>query len=62
MLRKIGEGGVINCKKCNTNARRIYSSVPFIFGGTRWVGESKKDTKTSSQENPSNNKAETIKQ
>ena len=61
MLRKIGEGGVINCAKCNTNARRIYSPVSIIFGGTRWVGESKKNTKSSSQEKSSSNKAEAAK-
>ncbi len=61
MLRKIGGGGVIKCAKCNTNTRRIYSPVPFIFSGTRWVGESKKNTKSSSQEKSSSNKAEAAK-
>ena len=45
LLRKVGEVGGVNCTRCNSNARRIYSSVPFIFGGTRWVGERKKETK-----------------
>jgi len=35
--------------------------VSFIFGGTRWVGESKKNTKSSSQEKSSSNKAEAAK-
>jgi len=61
MLRKIDEGGVVNCAKCNTKARRIYSPVPFIFGGTRWVGESKKNIKSDPQDKPSTSKAEAAK-
>ncbi len=61
VLRKIGEAGEINCTKCNNGTRRVYSPVPFIFRGTRWVGESKKNTKSSSQEKSSSNKAEAAK-
>jgi putative FmdB family regulatory protein len=45
IFRQIGKDYGINCTKCNTGVRRIYSSVPFIFGGTRWVGEYTKDNK-----------------
>ena len=46
LMRKIGEDGGISCIQCGECARRIFSSVPFIFGGTRWVGEKgrKKDS------------------
>jgi len=50
ILRNINDDVDINCKKCNTGARRIFSSVPFIFGGTRWVGETKPITKTTGNE------------
>ena len=59
-LRSINEGSGMNCKKCNTSARRIYSSVPFIFGGTRWVGETKPKTTTQKDESI-NTKTETTK-
>ena len=50
-LRKIGESGGVDCTKCDTSARRIYSPVPFVFGGTRWVGESKTTTRNASKDN-----------
>jgi len=39
LMRRIGEDGGISCIQCGGCTRRIFSSVPFIFGGTRWVGE-----------------------
>ena len=46
LMRRIGEDGGVNCIQCGGCTRRIFSSVPFIFGGTRWVGEKgrKKDS------------------
>lgn len=46
LMQKIGEDSGVKCIKCDGHMRRIFSSVPFIFGGTRWVGEKaeKKDT------------------
>ena len=60
-LRNINEGSGIACKICNTSARRIYSSVPFIFGGTRWVGESKANTTAPKKDISTKTKAETTK-
>ncbi len=42
LLRKINEDGSVDCVKCGGCSRRVFSSVPFIFGGTRWVGEKTK--------------------
>jgi len=39
LMRKIGEDNGVGCTQCGGRTRRIFSSVPFIFGGTRWVGE-----------------------
>jgi len=39
LMKKIDEDGGVNCIQCGGCTRRIFSSVPFIFGGTRWVGE-----------------------
>jgi hypothetical protein len=43
--------------KCNNNAPRIYSSGPFIFGGTRWVGEIKKNSGSNLKEKTSIDKS-----
>ena len=62
LMRKIGEDDGVSCIKCGGCTRRIFSSVPFIFGGTRWVGEKRskkestspaksKDGKTKSEKN-----------
>jgi putative FmdB family regulatory protein len=61
LLRKFGEAGKVNCTSCNSNARRIYSSVPFIFGGTRWVGKRKKETKTDLKDKSSDIKTDKTK-
>ena len=61
LLRKVGEISEINCTRCNSSARRLYSSVPFIFGGTRWVGERKKEIKTDLKDKSSNIKADKTK-
>ena len=42
LMRKIGEDNGVECTRCTGRTHRIFSSVPFIFGGTRWVGEKKK--------------------
>lgn len=62
LMQKIGEDNGVNCTQCGGCTRRIFSSVPFIFGGTRWVGEKgrkkdntppvkSKDGKTKSEKN-----------
>jgi len=62
LMRKIGGDDGVSCIKCGGCTRRIFSSVPFIFGGTRWVGEKRskkestspaksKDGKTKSEKN-----------
>ncbi|UCE97867.1 MAG: zinc ribbon domain-containing protein [Dehalococcoidia bacterium] len=60
-LRSINESTSVNCKKCNTSARRIYASVPFIFGGTRWVGEVKPQETTTNKDKSNNTKTEATK-
>ena len=48
LMRKIGEDNGVGCTQCGGHTRRVFSSVPFIFGGTRWVGEKgRKKTGTS---------------
>lgn len=59
MLRKIGEDGGVDCSRCKAHARRLYSSVPMIFGGTRWVGEKREKKDNSPPEKPQKNKADT---
>ena len=59
MLGKIGQGGGVDCSRCKARARRLYSSVPMIFGGTRWVGERRQNKDNSPQEKPQKNKTET---
>jgi putative FmdB family regulatory protein len=60
-LRNINEGSSMACSKCNTSARRIYSSIPFIFGGTRWVGEPKPKTATTQKDKSIDKKVKTAK-
>jgi putative FmdB family regulatory protein len=60
-LRSINDDSGMHCLKCNNNARRIYSSVPFIFGGTRWVGEIKKESESSLKDKTSSDKSKTVK-
>ena len=62
MLRKIGQDGGVDCSRCKARARRLYSSVPMIFGGTRWVGERRQNKDNSPQEKPQKNKTETGKE
>ena len=59
-FKKTDEACRVDCTKCNTSARRIYSSVPFIFGGTRWVGENKKEKVNSSEESNRNSKTREV--
>ena len=44
LLKKVGENEGASCPRCQSYSRRIFSAVPFIFKGTRWVskGGSKK--------------------
>jgi putative FmdB family regulatory protein len=39
LLKKVGENAVVYCPRCHGQSRRIFSSVPAIFKGSRWVGE-----------------------
>jgi putative FmdB family regulatory protein len=41
LLGKAGENGEVTCPKCQGRAHRLFSSVPVIFRGTRWVAEDK---------------------
>ena len=48
LLGKLGGSAEVTCPKCNRQSRRIYSSVPMIFKGSRWVGgkKQKQDNQT----------------
>ena len=71
LLRKVGEATEVTCPKCHGQSRRIYSSVPMIFKGDRWVGEKKQqqdsqnepkadpNTKVDKKENKTSKKEDT---
>jgi putative FmdB family regulatory protein len=42
LLRKIGEDDNACCPQCGGRGERVYSAVPMIFKGGRWVGEKTK--------------------
>jgi len=60
-LRNMNDTSGMHCLKCQNNARRIYSSIPFIFGGTRWVGEIKRDKENGPKDKTSVDKSKTVK-
>ena len=41
LFKKVGEDVEVWCPRCHGQGRRIFSSVPIIFKGSRWVGERK---------------------
>ena len=41
LSKKVGDQVEVYCPKCRGQARRIFSSIPSFFRGTRWVGERK---------------------
>lgn len=57
LLKKVGEDVEVSCPECRSQARRIFSSVPAIFKGSRWVG-GKKQKPDSQIENKADNKTE----
>lgn len=61
LMKKVGEDGGVKCTKCGEGARRIFSSVPFIFGGTRWVGEKTRKKVSPAPEKPKSSKKKTEK-
>jgi len=62
LFGKPGEAVNACCPKCLGRGERVYSAVPMIFKGTRWVGEKtgtpdgnsgrKPDTKAKSNKTP----------
>jgi len=58
LLRKVGEDGGASCPRCQSYSRRLFSAVPFIFKGTRWVGERGREKEDSQPKDQSVNKAE----
>jgi predicted nucleic acid-binding Zn ribbon protein len=38
----VGENVEVYCPRCHGQSRRIFSAVPAIFKGSRWVGERKR--------------------
>ncbi|UCG54432.1 MAG: zinc ribbon domain-containing protein [Dehalococcoidia bacterium] len=61
LMRKIGEDGNVDCIKCGGCSRRVFSSVPFIFGGTRWVGEKSKKKESAPPSKPKDAKTKSAK-
>ncbi len=61
MMQKLGDDSRVSCTKCGGCTRRIYSSVPFIFGGTRWVGEKRKKKESTPPVKPKDIKAKSEK-
>ena len=55
-FKKVGEDVEVYCPECRSQARRIFSSVPAIFKGSRWVGGKKQ--KPDSQTKKADNKTE----
>lgn len=56
LLRKVGEGREALCPQCQGRGRRVFSSVPFIFKGSRWVGESSRAKEDNKPKEKSANK------
>ncbi len=58
LLRKVGEGREAPCPQCQGRSRRVFSSVPFIFKGSRRVGESNTPKKLSADKTKNDKKPE----
>ena len=61
LLKKVGEDGGTSCPRCQGYGRRLFSAVPFIFKGTRWVGRSDRKKGDSQPKDPGVNKADNSK-
>ena len=55
LLSKVGGSAEVFCPKCHGQSRRIYSSVPMIFKGTRWIGEKKQKQGSQTEPKADNN-------
>jgi len=58
LMKKVGENGGASCPRCHGHSRRLFSVVPFIFKGARWVGKSDKKREDSQPKDQSVNKSE----
>jgi putative FmdB family regulatory protein len=58
LLKKVGENGGASCPRCQGYSHRLFSSVPFIFKGGRWVGKSGSTSKDDQPKDKDINKAE----
>jgi putative FmdB family regulatory protein len=56
LMQKIGDNSRVKCIKCGGWTNRIFSAVPFIFGGTRWVGERGAKKEIAPQDQPKDSK------
>ncbi len=56
LLKKVGDNGGASCPQCKGYSHRLFSSVPFIFKGTRWVAERSEKKEGSQSKEQSVNK------
>jgi len=61
LFRRAGENGEASCPQCQGRGRRLFSSVPMIFRGTRWVAEKTTKREGSQSEKRGANKPEVSK-
>jgi putative FmdB family regulatory protein len=41
LSKRVGEDIEVYCPRCHGQSHRVFSAVPVIFKGSRWVGERK---------------------
>ena len=52
LFKKMGENGDVCCPRCKGRGVRVYSAVPTIFKGGRWVGEKTRPAEVEGDKKP----------